>query len=123
MGPILSLSARAWPRRQKEIMPKKQKRFSSEAAILKAIDTEEKHRQERLAAADAYEDLMRIMDHGDFPDKKEFNLELDYQRKMANSARRSAQLASTRKIELGKRLAQFRTMLLPMGSEDTSVVL
>lgn len=104
-------------------MPKKQKRFSSEAAILKAIDTEEKHRQERLAAADAYEDLMRIMDHGDFPDKKEFNLELDYQRKMANSARRSAQLASTRKIELGKRLAQFRTMLLPMGSEDTSVVL
>lgn len=104
-------------------MPKKQKRFHSEKAILKAIDAQEQRRLEQLAIADAIEDSMQGLRVEGFPNEKEFKLELDYLRKTAASARRSAQRASTTKTKLGKKLAEFRTMLLPMGSKDTSVVL
>lgn len=79
-------------------MARKKQRFFSEAAILKAIYAQEKLAQEQLAKADAIEDLMRSLRADSFPNKKEFELELNYLRKMANAARRSAQRASTKRL-------------------------
>lgn len=105
-------------------MPRKQKRFKSEQAILKAIDAMESRRQNRLEEADRIESSMRTLRVEEFPSPEEFTLQLDYRRKMAGAARRSAQRAENKKVELGKALAGFRTMLLSFpGNEDTSVVL
>lgn len=105
-------------------MPKKQKRFHSEKAILKAIDTQEQRRLERLAAADALEDTMRALRLEDFPSDYEFKLARDWQRKLAKTARHGAQLAAAKKIELGKALARYRTIPLPLdGNKDSSVTL
>lgn len=104
-------------------MAKKQKRFKSERAILKAIDAMETRRQSRLEEADKIESSMRTLRVEEFPSREEFTLQLDYRRKMAGVARRSAQSAESKKAELGKALSAFRTMLLPMGETDNSVVL
>lgn len=105
-------------------MPRKQKRFKSEQAILKAIDAMEARKQIRLEEADKIESSMRALHVEEFQNREEFIAELDYRRKMAGGARRSAQRAENKKVELGKALARFRTMLLSLpGNEDTSVVL
>lgn len=104
-------------------MPKKQKRFTSEAAILKAIDAMEARRQKHLEHADVLEGSLNTLRPEEFPTLKDFTAEKDYRRKMANSSRRSAQKAESKKVELGKALAAFRTQLLPLGLDDNSVVL
>lgn len=105
-------------------MAKKQKRFKSEEAILKAIDAMEARRQSRLEEAERIESSMRTMRVEEFPNDDEFTAQLDYRRKMAGVARRSAEKAANKKVELGKALAAMRTMLLSFpDNEDISVVL
>lgn len=105
-------------------MSKKQKRFKSEKAILKAIDAMEARRQGHLERADVLEGSLKTLRAEEFPTLEDFTAEKDYRRKMANSSRRSAQLAESKKVELGKALSAFRTMTLPFpDNEDNSVVL
>lgn len=101
-------------------MPKKQKRFKSEQAILKAIDVQDKKQTEKYAEADQIEDDVKAMTlHPEAYGLSDIN----WKRTLAGKARRSAQRAANKKVELGKALSAFRTMLLPMGEPDNSVVL
>ena len=96
-------------------MAKKQKRFGSEKAILKAIDEMEKKRTDALALAEEREAHLKIQTPGAYG---------DFVRKEAVMARRRAERLANKKVELGKALASFRTMLLPMpDNEDNSVTL
>lgn len=105
-------------------MPKKQKRFKSEQAILKAIDVMEERRLAKYIQAEELEASVKSLSSLDFPSDEEWNKEKDYRRKMAGMARRSAQRAASKKVELGKALSAMRTMLLPMPfNNDTSVTL
>lgn len=105
-------------------MPKKQKRFKSEAAILKAIDEMEAKKVKRLQDAEEWDFSIKTMLLSDFPSEEEYTAEKDYRRKMGFMARRSAQRAESKKAELGKALSAYRTMLLPMPlNDDNSVVL
>lgn len=96
-------------------MPKRQKRFKSEQAILKAIDEMEAKRVEALQLAEEREEHLKFQTPGAYK---------DYVRKVAGMARRRAERAANKKVELGKALAAYRTMTLPFpDNEDTSVVL
>jgi hypothetical protein len=105
-------------------MPKKQKRFKSEQDILRAIDAMEARRVMRLKDAEMWEAAVKTVSFLDFPSDEEYTAKKDYQRKMANMARRSAQRAENKKKSLGEALSRMRTMLLRFSdNEDTSVVL
>lgn len=96
-------------------MPKKQKRFKSEQAILKAIDAMEERRVYSLQLAEEKEAHLKDQPPSQYK---------DYIRKLAGAARRSAQRAENKKVELGKALSSHRTMLLPLpNNDDSSVVL
>lgn len=91
---------------------------------MKEIDTMEARRQDHLEKAEALEGSIKTLRPENFTDHEAYVAEKDYRRKTANTARRSAQRAANKKIELGKALSAYRTMLLPMPeNEDNSVAL
>lgn len=101
-------------------MPKKQKRFKSEQAILEAIDAMDKKQKDKYAEADELELIAKNMAQNKVFQRHEIQWKLA----CAEKARRSAGRAASKKVELGKALSGFRTLLLPLtGNEDTSVVL
>lgn len=96
-------------------MPRKQKRFTSEQAILKAIDVQDTKQTEKYAEADQIEDDVKAM--ALHPEAYTLS-EINWKRTLAGKARRSAQRAASKKMELGKALSAFRTLLLPLDNQN-----
>lgn len=95
------------------------KRFTNEAQILKRIDWCHQRHKELLHEAAVKEEWARkILNSPSSVDRENAIYELEQVKKMRAQAEA---LVESRAVKLGKRLAEFRTAILPGVVEDESM--
>lgn len=104
--------------------PRKQKRFSSEKTILKAMDEAERLSQAALTESDRLRAELKALRREHFKTETGWDSAIGFRKEQIVKAEKRADRYQAKKKQLGEALSRLRTMLLPIPeNDDNSVVL